>query len=176
MQSILTGRAIGADTVSLPVDGLRTIHGHAGKSYTVSGRRHTVFFAGGGAETCNGAAETGKLTLFAGTKAGASDVLIGGSHNNAFEMDGGAAAATLVGGAGKNYFVFDNVGPSTLTVEITNFAKGDHIELGNFAANAVKETLATQVMSSGVTTITLPDGTQVAFSGAPTLTAKDFIK
>jgi hypothetical protein len=31
-------------------------------------------------------------------------------------------------------------------------------------------------MSSGVTTITLPDGTQVAFSGAPTLTAKDFIK
>ena len=98
MQSILTGRAIGADTVSLPVDGLRTIHGHAGKSYTVSGRRHTVFFAGGGAETCNGAAETGKLTLFAGTKVGASDVLIGGSHNNAFEMDGGAAAATLVGG------------------------------------------------------------------------------
>ncbi len=68
MQSILTGRAIGADTVSLPVDGLRTIHGHAGKSYTVSGRRHTVFFAGGGAETCNGAAETGKLTLFAGPR------------------------------------------------------------------------------------------------------------
>jgi Ca2+-binding RTX toxin-like protein len=148
------------------------VGGGAADLLTASGSGDDVLVAGGGAETINGAAATGNLVIFGGPGA---DVLSGGTGNDLFVTEGGDE--TLTGGGGTNSYVFIDFGATTRTDVITDFNPNkDAIGLFGYGSEpgADKAALASAQTSGGYTTISLSDGTQIAFAGAPTLHSYNF--
>jgi Ca2+-binding RTX toxin-like protein len=148
------------------------VGGGAGDLLTASGAGDDVLVAGSGAETINGSAATGNLVIFGGPGA---DVLSGGTGNDLFVTEGGNE--TLTGGGGTNSYVFIDFGATARTDVITDFNPNkDAIGLFGYGSEpgADAAALASARVSGGYTTISLSDGTQIAFAGAPTLHSYNF--
>jgi Ca2+-binding RTX toxin-like protein len=133
--------------------------------------------AGSGNETLAAGGATGTDVFFAGNNGPtqpASTLIDMGSGNDT--AVGGSGNATINAGSGADIFAFVNgeTGGSDLIVGF-NAAAGDRLTLQRYAPNALAPVLAAQVQTSGGTTITLPDNTQVTVVGINSLNNSVFV-
>lgn len=122
------------DTGGAGVDTLVSIENLDGSSFddVLNGSNApNVLNGGDGADTLSGGG--GDDHLNGGT---GNDVLNGGVGHDV--LNGGAGQDTLTGGSGSDLFVFSNLTDSTTAAPdlITDFARGDHIDVSAIDANA----------------------------------------
>jgi Ca2+-binding RTX toxin-like protein len=148
------------------------VGGGSGDVLTATGSGSDILVAGAGAETINGSAATGSLVIFGGPGA---DVLTGGGGNDLFLIEPGNE--TLSGGGGSNTYVFIDFGTTARTDLITDFNPAkDAIGLFGYGTEpgADAAALASARQAGGNTIVTLADGTQIDFAGAPGLQSSNF--
>jgi Ca2+-binding RTX toxin-like protein len=151
------------------------VGGGTGDVLTATGNANVVLVASSGAETLNGAGASGANIFFGGV---GNDVIEGGGGNDLILA--GEGNDTLSGGRGTNVFEFiDGYGGGTDT--ITDFsASRDYVELAGFATGLAATVLTaaiikSETVTSSGTTIALPDGTHILFSGVSGLSATSFL-
>jgi Ca2+-binding RTX toxin-like protein/V8-like Glu-specific endopeptidase len=151
------------------------VGGGGGDVLTATGTANVVLVASSGAETLNGTGGSGANIFFGGV---GNDLIEGGGGNDLILA--GKGNDTLSGGRGVNVFEFvDGYGGGTDT--ITDFsASRDYVELAGFATGLSATVLTaaivkSETVSSSGTTIALPDGTQILFSGVSGLSGTTFL-
>jgi Ca2+-binding RTX toxin-like protein len=135
------------------------------------GANADLLIAGSGNETLSGFGSTGANVFFAGA---GNDLLAGGAGAETFLA--GHGSSTVIGGTGADLYGFINgLGGGSETVLGFSVAKGDHISLQGYGANAAQSALAGATVAGGSTTLTLSDHTSVTFIGVTGLNAANFV-
>ena len=157
---------IGHDTI---VSGAGAVTVRAsGPALVFGGSGGLTFIGGSGGSTV--VAGSGNATVTAGSGA---DAIWGGK--GADVLQAGSGNATLSGGAGGDLFGF-TAGQAGGNDVIGDFLSGtDHVHLQGYGGSAVADALAGAVTANGNTTITLGDGTHIAFLNVASLAATDFV-
>jgi Ca2+-binding RTX toxin-like protein len=123
-----------------------TLFGAASSNITYNGNAQgAVLVARDGNETLNGAGSSTNDTVFAGP-----------------------GSATITGGSGSDSFLFFQqlTAPSGgAHIVITDFSSQDVVDLSGYGGNAAGLAIGAAVVSSGGTTLTLSDNTQISFLG-----------
>lgn len=125
-----------------------------------AGSGDTLFAAGAKSQLLTAGA--GNETLFGGYASG-NDTFVAGTGND-----------QITAGFGKDTVVFNNTQAGGKDL-IIGFTSMDKVDLVGYGPNAVADALKTQTLSNGSVTITLPDNTQVTFSGVTSLTTDNFV-
>lgn len=150
--------------------GPSTVVANAGNSAFLGGSASNVALAGAGNVTLDGSASSGNDAFFAGS---GNDQISGGSGKDA--IFAGTGSATMSGGGGGTFFGFVN-GLAGGTDVITNFKLGtDIVGLTGYGSGEVTTALNGATVADGSTTITLTDGTHIAFLGVTNLTSSAFV-
>jgi hypothetical protein len=169
---VVYGSPNGSDTLASGSGTAILVGGGTGDVLVASGSANDTMVAGGGAETLSGAGSTGNLVLFGGP---GNDTLVGGTGGNLFIAESGNE--TLVGGGSSDSYIFINTPGTTRTDVITGFNPNvDAIGLFGYGAEpgADQAALASATPSGGNTVVSLTDGTNIVFTGAPTLNSYNF--
>src|SRR6185312_11667565 len=149
----------GAGAVTVRASGAALVFGGSGGLTFIGGTDGSTVVAG-----------SGNATVTAGSGA---DAIWGGK--GADVLQAGSGNATLSGGAGGDLFGF-TAGQAGGNDVIGDFLSGtDHVHLQGYGGSAVADALAGAVTANGNTTITLGDGTHIAFLNVASLAATDFV-
>ncbi len=162
----------GGENVIFGGTGQSVLFGSSGSDLLFAGGANAdLLIAGSGNETLSGLGSTGANVFYAGAGA---DLL--GGEAGAETFIAGHGSSTVIGGTGSDLYGFINgFGGGSETVFGFNAAKGDHISLQGYGANAVQAALGSATVAGGSTTLTLSDHTSVTFIGVTGLNAANFV-
>ena len=175
----LEGGALGHDTITAPVaSGINTLvgGGPGDELFTAPGNNSAVFFAGTGAETLDGSASSGPVTLFGGTSSanGSPDDLMSLGSGNGGLVVAGSGNDTIQMGAGQSsvWFIQTNTSPSPGSASpstdiLMDFNTNKDSFVYQFYGNEQTSFTVSTVQGgaySGDVMYTMSDGTKVIFN------------
>ena len=158
--------------------GPTTLVSNAGGTLTALGGAPNTLVAAGGNTTLNGAASSGHDLYFTsgtGTTvveagSGASTVVAGGAVNSIYGATG-TQDVFLSGGVTQLNFLGGFEGGNN---DIIGFGAGDSIQLTNYGPDEAQAAVASEVINSGNTILTLSDNTHIVLYGFTGVTAATF--
>lgn len=174
---LIFGGGSGADVLNTGT-GPATLVGGAGGMLTATGSANDVLVAAAGNTTLNGAASSGNDVLVSlGT---GRTLLAGGSGLST--VVAGSATNVIFGSSGTQDVFLQNAAGNELEfthgaaglMDVIGFTASDTILLAGYSSGEAQNAVASEVINSGNTILTLSDNTQIVLFGFTGLTTGNF--